>query len=80
MLRTFGGKLYGLPQFLGSPAANIVWVRTDWMKQLNLPDPKSMDHLVAIASAFANKDPDKDGKKIRLGWASRFRQMALSAQ
>lgn len=65
---TFGGKLYAIPLMsTGLGSADVLWVRNDWLKNLNLNPPKTMDDVIAIAKAFANNDPDKDGKQDTFG-------------
>ncbi|MBP1991075.1 extracellular solute-binding protein [Paenibacillus eucommiae] len=65
---TFNGKLMALP-FTGVSKENapMVWVREDWMKKLNLPEPKTMDDLLAISEAFTTQDPDDNGKNDTFG-------------
>ncbi|QGG54750.1 extracellular solute-binding protein [Paenibacillus sp. FSL W8-1187] len=61
---SYDGKLLAIPpaeDYLGG--APLLWVRTDWLKKLNLPEPKTMDDFMAIADAFTNQDPDGNGKK-----------------
>ncbi|RCW43473.1 extracellular solute-binding protein [Paenibacillus prosopidis] len=67
---TFDGKVYGFPA-TGSAAdiAPVLYVRTDWLKKLNLPEPKTMADLLAISDAFTNQDPDGNGKKDTYGLA-----------
>lgn len=67
---TFDGKLMALPR-LGSDIDNValLWVRTDWLKKLGLPDPKTMADLLAISDAFTNQDPDGNGKADTSGLA-----------
>ncbi|RAV19635.1 extracellular solute-binding protein [Paenibacillus contaminans] len=65
---TFGGKLLGIPVNPGAvDNAPLLWVRTDWLKKLNLPEPKTMDDVFKIAEAFVNQDPDGNGKKDTYG-------------
>ncbi|MCQ6559426.1 extracellular solute-binding protein [Paenibacillus mendelii] len=63
-----GGKLVGLPKS-GSTIYELpmVWLRTDWMKKLNLQEPKTMQDVLAIAEAFKNGDPDGNGKPDTFG-------------
>jgi putative aldouronate transport system substrate-binding protein len=67
---TFDGKLMAIPQ-TGSPYddASVVWIRTDWLKKLSLPEPKSMQDLLQIADAFVKQDPDGNGKDDTYGLA-----------
>lgn len=65
---TFNGGLYAIPQAgTGLGSAQVLWVRTDWLKKLNLQAPKTMDDLLAVADAFTNKDPDGNGKADTFG-------------
>ncbi|MEK3734948.1 extracellular solute-binding protein [Paenibacillus sp. FSL M8-0334] len=68
---TFDGKLLAIPstQPVIGGSAPLVWVREDWMEKLNLPEPSSMDDLIAIAEAFAKQDPDGNGKADTYGLA-----------
>lgn len=60
----FGGKLMALPN-TGSAmdGAGMIWLRQDWLNRLNLPEPRTMDDLMAIAEAFTNRDPDGNNVK-----------------
>ncbi|WP_158560789.1 extracellular solute-binding protein [Paenibacillus contaminans] len=65
---TFNGKLMAIPQ-TNSPfnAAEFVWLRKDWLKEMNLPEPKTMQDLLKISEAFATRDSGGKGKMIGLG-------------
>ncbi|HEY0828274.1 MAG TPA: extracellular solute-binding protein [Bacilli bacterium] len=55
------GKLYALPfNDDGMNQAPMLWVRKDWLTNLNLPEPKTMDDVINIARAFKTQDPDKN--------------------
>ncbi|MFD0713820.1 extracellular solute-binding protein [Paenibacillus sp. GCM10027626] len=64
---TFGGKLMAIPQ-TNSPfnRMGFVWVRQDWLKEMNLPEPKTMADLLAISEAFAKRDGGGKGKTYGL--------------
>ncbi|MFD0670730.1 extracellular solute-binding protein [Cohnella sp. GCM10027633] len=66
---TYNGKLMAIPESGGSGRedSHFIWIRTDWLKKLNLEPPKSMDDVIKIATAFANDDPDGNGKKDTFG-------------
>ncbi|MFD2333433.1 extracellular solute-binding protein [Cohnella sp. GCM10020058] len=67
---TFDGKLYGVPRTFangGISTAEMIYVRTDWLQKLNLPEPKTMDDLIKTAKAFATQDPDGNGKNDTVG-------------
>jgi len=65
---TFEGKLLALPgvTFTGT-GAQMLWIRQDWLKKLNLPEPKSMEDVYRIAESFASQDPDGNNQKDTIG-------------
>ncbi|MCU6708067.1 extracellular solute-binding protein [Paenibacillus sp. J5C_2022] len=65
---SFDGKLVGLPK-LGSTIYGLpmVWLRTDWMENLGLEAPRTMQDLLVIAEAFTTGDPDRNGKNDTFG-------------
>ncbi|GGG04757.1 extracellular solute-binding protein [Paenibacillus aceti] len=60
----FDGKMMGIPRSSNPYYLQFLYVRTDWLKELNLPEPKTMDDLVTIAEAFVKRDPS--GKSFGL--------------
>ncbi|OXM86737.1 extracellular solute-binding protein [Paenibacillus rigui] len=65
---TIDGKLMAIPQVESSiERAMFIWIRTDWLQKLGLQPPKTMDDVQAISKAFAEKDPDGNGKKDTYG-------------
>ncbi|TLS48783.1 extracellular solute-binding protein [Paenibacillus antri] len=66
----FDGRLMAFPS-PGSTldASPILWIRKDWLDRLGLPEPKSMNDVLAIAEAFAAKDPDGNGQNDTYGLA-----------
>lgn len=67
---TFDGKLMALPQVVGNlDNASMVWIRADWLKNLNLQAPKTMADLLKISVAFTKNDPDKNSKNDTYGLA-----------
>jgi putative aldouronate transport system substrate-binding protein len=67
---TFDGKLLALPQMgSGLGQTDVLWVRTDWLKKLNLPEPKTMADLLKISEAFTTQDPDGNNKADTFGLA-----------
>ncbi|NBD28030.1 extracellular solute-binding protein [Paenibacillus glycinis] len=67
---TFDGKLMAIPQTGSSiEQAQFVWIRTDWLDKLGLRPPKTMDDVLAISKAFAERDPDGNHLKDTFGLA-----------
>lgn len=68
---TIDGKLMGIPQTSSSiEDADVLWIRTDWLKELGLTPPKSMNDLLAISKAFTEEDPDRNGQNDTYGLAA----------
>ncbi|GAA3408770.1 extracellular solute-binding protein [Paenibacillus hodogayensis] len=64
------GKLLAIPwSGVAKEGPAVLWIRKDWKDKLNLPDPKTIDDMVAIADAFTKKDPDGNGKDDTFGLA-----------
>ena len=62
------GTIWGVP---GSPYYQVALaVRTDWLKNLNMELPTTLDDFYNVLKAFTNDDPDKDGKKDTIGMAA----------
>ncbi len=68
---TFDGKIYAIPK-IGSPlmTAKVLWVRTDWLENLDLELPETVEDMRAIATAFTTQDPDGNGKDDTFGLAA----------
>ncbi|MBO7744881.1 hypothetical protein I8J29_11795 [Paenibacillus sp. MWE-103] len=66
------GKLYAIPR-MTYPNTDMwavdraIYVRKDWMDKLGLQDPKSFADFDAMMKAFADKDPDGNGKNDTTG-------------
>lgn len=67
---TFDGKLYGLPAKMPSTNSYChLFVRQDWLDKLGLERPTTMEELLEVARAFAQKDPDGNGQDDTVGLA-----------
>lgn len=65
---TINGKLMALPQVTGNlDGASMLWIRADWLKNLNLEPPKTMADVFKISEAFTKNDPDKNSKNDTYG-------------
>lgn len=60
------GKVYGVPLFrdIGRAAYNF---RKDWMDQLGLKTPKTLEDWYNVQKAMVTQDPDKNGKQDSYG-------------
>lgn len=60
------GKQYGIPRIPDVPFATW-WVRKDWLDNLGLEVPTTLDEISEVAKAFTKDDPDKNGKNDTYG-------------
>jgi putative aldouronate transport system substrate-binding protein len=49
---TFDGKIMAIPGPMGGYNHNLLWIRSDWLKKLNLELPKTVDDIKNIALKF----------------------------
>ncbi|MGG1516543.1 extracellular solute-binding protein [Paenibacillus oryzisoli] len=56
------GKIYGVPVLRDRGGDGIV-IRKDWLDKLGLKEPKTLDELVTVLTAFRDGDPDGNGQK-----------------
>ncbi|WP_040950711.1 extracellular solute-binding protein [Gorillibacterium massiliense] len=62
------GKLMAIPKTASAvDGLPILHIRTDWLKKLNLSEPKTMQDVENIAKAFVTQDPDGNGKADTIG-------------
>ena len=67
---TYGGKLIAIPLVQSaSDSAPLLWIRKDWLNNLGMEVPTTLDQLYAVMKAFKENDPDKDGKADTVGIA-----------
>jgi putative aldouronate transport system substrate-binding protein len=68
---TFNGKLMGIPNIgneITAGSAHLLCIRKDWLDNLGLQVPKTIDDVLELAKAFAENDPNKSGKKDTFGF------------
>ncbi|MFF1439048.1 sugar ABC transporter substrate-binding protein [Streptomyces sp. NPDC058295] len=58
------GSHYGIPY---SRQAMTLMIRKDWREKLGLPQPRTWQDMLTLAKAFADDDPDGDGRKNTYG-------------
>ena len=72
-LRGNDGRRYAIPHpvfeepILSSSDAAML-VRRDWMENLGLENPESIEDFISLAAAFANEDPDGNGLDDTAGY------------
>lgn len=60
-LVTFDGHQYGLPELPPIPRREGLVVRKDWLDNLGLEPPTTLEELYDVAVAFTEDDPDGNG-------------------
>lgn len=63
---TMDGKAYAIPKAPNIPY-NTYWIRKDWLDKLGLQPPATTDEFLNVVKAFAEQDPDGNGKKDTTG-------------
>lgn len=64
------GELVAIPYTLDNfQQTQLIYIREDWLANLNLEVPQSMEELIEVAKAFKENDPDQNGKDDTVGIA-----------
>ncbi|WP_165452793.1 extracellular solute-binding protein [Paenibacillus thalictri] len=67
-LTKYQGSIYGLTSVRNPVASqDIPLIRQDWLDNLGLKAPQTLDELYEVAKAFTKNDPDKNGKNDTYG-------------
>jgi putative aldouronate transport system substrate-binding protein len=65
---SFGGRLMALPEAGGNKdGVGLLWIRQDWLDELNLKAPKTIEEMISLAATFKEADPDGTGSAYGLG-------------
>lgn len=60
------GKLYSVPSTRGLSESALIY-RKDWLDNVGLKPPQTIDELYEMMKAFTQNDPDKNGKNDTFG-------------
>jgi len=63
-----GGKTYGLNRARSLVGDGMIY-RTDWLNNLGLKPPTTLDEMYEVIKAFATQDPDGNGQHDTIGLA-----------
>jgi putative aldouronate transport system substrate-binding protein len=67
---TVDGRQLSIPNVtVAKEGAAVLWVRSDWLEGLGLPEPTTIDEVLQISEAFAAQDPDGNGTGDTYGLA-----------
>jgi len=63
----YNGKIYGIPSLTDVQGIELMYVRKDWLDNLGLQPPKTLDEYYEVMRAFAKEDPDRNGLNDTMG-------------
>ncbi|PZE19441.1 ABC transporter substrate-binding protein [Paenibacillus xerothermodurans] len=63
------GKNYGIPRVRPLEGGGFIYLRKDWLDQLQLQVPQTTDELYTVLKAFVEQDPNGNGQKDTTGLA-----------
>lgn len=63
---TFDGKLYAFPDTVIDHGTMLLWMRADWIEELGLPEPETMEDAMEIARRFVEEDMAGDNSTVGL--------------
>ncbi|WP_208585650.1 extracellular solute-binding protein [Gracilibacillus suaedae] len=67
---TFDGKMMAIPNSQASAdGVHNLWIRKDWLDNLGLEPPKTIEEFKEVARAFVEQDPDGNGQDDTIGLA-----------
>jgi len=67
-MATSGGELLGIPHFRDTfGMVKLLWYRHDWLEELGLSVPTTMDEMHEVAMAFVENDMSGQGNTTGLG-------------
>ena len=67
---TYDGRLYALPNMNATVYnVSLLWIRQDWLDNLGLQAPETIEDVIEIARAFTYDDPDGNGADDTYGLA-----------
>lgn len=64
------GKYYGAPAVSQAVANTLIVMRQDWLDQLGLAYPKTLEEMKTVLEAFTYQDPDGNGKNDTYGFTA----------
>ncbi len=66
---TVDGAIYGIPSVTTARSYYSLNIRTDWLKNVGLEIPSTLDEFTEVMRAFKNNDPDQDQKDDTYGFS-----------
>lgn len=68
------GKLYRLPGDVAEPSCMTTMIRKDWLDNLGLEVPETLDEYIEVLRAFTHNDPDGNGQNDTYGFSGAARE------
>lgn len=65
---TVNGELMAIPNTTVKKQHQYIWVRQDWLDNLGLEVPTTLEEVVEVARAFVENDPDGNGEDDTIGF------------
>lgn len=78
-LVTLDGAMYGLADPGALPSTDGLVIRQDWLDNLGLEAPKTLEEFMAVAKAFTYDDPDGNGVDDTYGFGAFIDGSGLTA-
>ncbi|MGN0801494.1 MAG: extracellular solute-binding protein [Candidatus Faecivicinus sp.] len=66
---TVDGAIYGIPSVTTARSYYSLNIRTDWLENVGLEIPTTLDEFTEVMRAFTNDDPDGDGQNDTYGFS-----------
>lgn len=66
------GKIYEFAKINGLQPNHVMWIRADWLDNLQLDVPQTTEELFEVAKAFKEQDPDQNNANDTYGMALSF--------
>jgi len=70
-LKAADGNMYYIPYLPDGKYGRAYFMRTDWLKKLNLKAPETVEELEKVLIAFRDGDPNANGKKDEIPFFAR---------
>jgi len=61
---TVDGRIYGITGGRSGFGTSMMWIRQDWLDELNMPIPRTLDEVAATAQAFVEHQPGGQANTI----------------
>lgn len=68
------GKMYKLPGDVAEPSCMTTYIRKDWLDNLNLEVPTTIDEYIEVLRAFTFDDPNQSGQDDTYGFSNTARE------